>query len=69
MNRPTSDRRSFLIAASAALAGTTQLRPVSPQAQAQDAAKPLYAYVGTFSSPLSDVLPTQVEHVKKQLQL
>ncbi len=29
--------------------------------QAQEAEKPLIAYIGTFSSPLRDVLPTQVD--------
>jgi 6-phosphogluconolactonase (cycloisomerase 2 family) len=33
----------------------------SLQAQPQGVAKPLIAYVGTFSSPLRDVLPTQVD--------
>lgn len=50
--RPT--RRSFL-AASAALAGCTM--PAGSGA----AAGPLVAYVGTFSSPLRDMLPTQVD--------
>ncbi|HEX7899331.1 MAG TPA: lactonase family protein [Planctomycetota bacterium] len=45
-------RRSFL-AASAALAGCAIPRDV--------AAKPLIAYVGTFSSPLRDMPPTQVD--------
>ena len=31
------------------------------QAQSGKAAGPLIAYVGTFSSPLRDVLPTQVD--------
>ena len=53
-------RRSFL-KASLALAGTTSLRTSSHRAQAADAAGPLLAYVGTFSSPLRDVLPTQVD--------
>src|SRR5215218_1781567 len=30
-------------------------------AQTKVAAKPMMAYVGTFSSPLKDVLPTQVD--------
>lgn len=51
-------RRSFL-RASAALAGTTSLG--LPLAQSGEDAKPLLAYVGTFSSPLRDVLPTQVD--------
>jgi len=33
----------------------------SLQAQSSEAAGPLIAYVGTFSSPLRDVLPTQVD--------
>jgi 6-phosphogluconolactonase len=45
-------RRSFLTA-SAALATPTLLRAAEE--------KPLIAYVGTFSSPLKDVLPTQVD--------
>jgi 6-phosphogluconolactonase (cycloisomerase 2 family) len=32
-----------------------------PQAQSGEGARPLIAYVGTFSSPLRDVLPTQVD--------
>ena len=31
------------------------------QARSANAAGPLLAYVGTFSSPLRDVLPTQVD--------
>lgn len=48
------DRRTFL-ASAAALATTAVV-----QAQAKDA-RPLFAYVGTFSSPLKDTLPTQVD--------
>ena len=63
---PDVSRRSFLKAA-AALAATA---PLSGEASAQTAAgsaraagggAPLMAYVGTFSSPLRDVLPTQVD--------
>ena len=63
---PDVSRRSFLKAA-AALAATA---PLSGEASAQTAAgsaraagggAPLMAYVGTFSSPLKDVLPTQVD--------
>src|SRR5262245_21768016 len=50
-------RRSFL-KTSAALAGTTPL--VNGLLRAADP-KPLLAYIGTFSSPLKDVLPTQVD--------
>ena len=45
-------RRSFL-KASAALAAPAFLRAADD--------KPLLAYVGTFSSPLRDILPTQVD--------
>jgi 6-phosphogluconolactonase len=52
-------RRSFL-GASVALAGTTLVPDDLLQAQSKGAG-PLVAYVGTFSSPLRDVLPTQVD--------
>ncbi len=56
MTSRDSSRRSFL-KSSVALAGTAPLlagaRPGS--------AAPLMAYVGTFSSPLRDMLPTQVD--------
>src|SRR5947208_10534144 len=55
-----SSRRSFLKTA-IALAGTTPLMDGLLQAQSEKAARPLLAYVGTFSSPLRDVLPTQVD--------
>jgi 6-phosphogluconolactonase (cycloisomerase 2 family) len=44
-----------------ALAGTTPLLERWLPAPAAEAAGPLLAYVGTFSSPLRDVLPTQVD--------
>lgn len=50
-------RRTFL-KTSAALAGASLLLD---HAIAADAAGPLLAYVGTFSSPLHDILPTQVD--------
>ena len=58
-------RRSFL-KSSVALAGATLLADPSlgaaPEGAApQRAAGPLIGYVGTFSSPLRDVLPTQVD--------
>ena len=53
-------RRSFL-KTSVALAATTRLMDGLLQAQSGAAAGPLLAYVGTFSSPLRDVLPTQVD--------
>ncbi|MDY3559948.1 lactonase family protein [Gemmata sp. JC673] len=52
-------RREFL-----ALSATTAAVPLAggfASAQPQDADAPLIAYVGTFSSPLKDVLPTQVD--------
>ena len=52
---PTPSRRSF-VAAAAAVAATTVLR-----AQPKEATGTLLAYVGTFSSPLRDTLPTQVD--------
>src|SRR2546430_246239 len=53
-------RRSFL-KTSITLAGTIPLMDGLLPAQSGAAAGPLLAYVGTFSSPLRDVLPTQVD--------
>ncbi|MDY0168913.1 MAG: lactonase family protein [Thermoguttaceae bacterium] len=53
-------RRSFL-RTSAALAGTTSLLPGWFRAQAGEAERPLMGYVGTFSAPIHDPLPTQVD--------
>jgi 6-phosphogluconolactonase (cycloisomerase 2 family) len=53
-------RRSFL-KSSAALAGIAGLNAGSARAWAGDDGGPLMAYVGTFSSPLRDTLPTQVD--------
>jgi 6-phosphogluconolactonase (cycloisomerase 2 family) len=53
-------RRSFL-QSSAALAGAAPLVAGLRAARAAEARRPLMAYVGTFSSPLRDVLPTQVD--------
>jgi 6-phosphogluconolactonase len=53
-------RRSFL-KTSVALAGTAPLMAGSRLARSDDADGALIAYVGTFSSPLRDVLPTQVD--------
>src|ERR1044072_7153304 len=61
MIQPNPSRRSFL-KASAALAGASSLlRPEPTPALQAGSAGPLFAYVGTFSSPLRDVLPTQVD--------
>jgi 6-phosphogluconolactonase len=60
MNSLDNSRRSFL-KTSVALAGTTPLMESLLRAQSGEGAAPLVAYVGTFSSPLRDVLPTQVD--------
>ena len=60
MNPLNPSRRSFLNSA-VALAGTAPLMGRQVQAQSAPAKGPLLAYVGTFSSPLRDVLPTQVD--------
>lgn len=60
MTSPEHSRRSFM-KASVALAGTAALLEGGLPAEAQGQARPLLAYVGTFSSPLRDVLPTQVD--------
>jgi len=56
----SSSRRTFL-KSSIALAGMVPVVASLPSALAADANAPLMAYVGTFSSPLKDVLPTQVD--------
>jgi 6-phosphogluconolactonase len=53
-------RRSFLHH-SAVLAGTVPLVTSLTHATANEAGGKLMAYIGTFSSPLKDVLPTQVD--------
>jgi 6-phosphogluconolactonase (cycloisomerase 2 family) len=60
MSQLDRSRRRFL-SACVALAGATSLNTGLLQAQSHDAGRPLLAYVGTFSSPLRDVLPTQVD--------
>src|SRR5439155_20679058 len=57
---PEVSRRSFL-KASALLAGGAPLLARVIEAQSAGGKAPLMAYVGTFSSPLRDVLPTQVD--------
>ena len=49
------------LVASVALAATALLIASLLPTQSSEAAEPLVAYVGTFSSPLRDVLPTQVD--------
>jgi len=53
-------RRSFL-KTFAVFAGTAPVLAAVPRTQAAGGKAPLMAYVGTFSSPLRDVLPTQVD--------
>ncbi len=57
---PDISRRTFL-KASAVLAGSTPLLAAVVKAQSAGRKAPLIAYVGTFSSPLHNVLPTQVD--------
>lgn len=59
-NSPEVSRRSFL-KASATLAGSAPLLAGVVKAQPAGGKAPLLAYVGTFSSPLGDVPPTQVD--------
>ena len=53
-------RRSFLTT-SLGWVGTASLLSGSLRAQSNQVGGPLMAYVGTFSSPLRDMLPTQVD--------
>jgi 6-phosphogluconolactonase (cycloisomerase 2 family) len=57
---PGRSRREFLKAASALTAGAPFLEAAF-QTNSAEAKRPLIAYVGTFSSPLRDMLPTQVD--------
>src|SRR4051794_2344729 len=66
MNALATSRPSYLRATGALAAAALLLLPGcqsrGPAARpAGEAAGPLMAYVGTFSSPLKDVLPTQVD--------
>ena len=58
--RLSLSRRSFL-RTSAALVSASPLVAGLLHAQSETDREPLMAYVGTFSSPLRDVLPTQVD--------
>jgi 6-phosphogluconolactonase (cycloisomerase 2 family) len=53
-------RRSFL-KTTAALAGISPLTAFLGRTQSRQATRSVVAYVGTFSSPLRDTLPTQVD--------
>lgn len=57
--RTATTRRVFLM--SVALAAAVSMPEVTASAQLANGEKPLIAYVGTFSSPLKDMLPTQVD--------
>lgn len=58
---PIDLSRRLLLIVSVALAGTASLLSGLAHGQSTEASEPLLAYVGTFSSPLRDVLPTQVD--------
>jgi 6-phosphogluconolactonase (cycloisomerase 2 family) len=58
---PPGISRRWFLKASSALAGGAPLLADFLKAQSGEARRPLMAYVGTFSSPLRDVLPTQVD--------
>jgi len=60
MQPKPASRRSFL-KTSLALAASASALSHGEQLLAADGDAPLIAYIGTFSSPLSDVLPTQVD--------
>src|SRR3954465_14911054 len=60
MNLPTRSRRSFLKTTSS-LATIASFANVVRSPRTSQAARGLVAYVGTFSSPLRDTLPTQVD--------
>ena len=59
MRHNPDSRREFL--KQSALLATTTLLPSILSAKQMKTNRPLVAYVGTFSSPLRDVLPTQVD--------
>jgi 6-phosphogluconolactonase (cycloisomerase 2 family) len=60
MNQDDLSRRSFL-KRTATLAGISPLTRLLVPTEAGQAMAPVLAYVGTFSSPLRDTLPTQVD--------
>jgi 6-phosphogluconolactonase len=60
MARRNPSRRSFL-KTSTALVGMSPLTDLMPRIGQGEAPRSLVAYVGTFSSPLRDTLPTQVD--------
>lgn len=58
---PTNNPGRLFFKSSVAVVGTILLLVGLFQAQSGETTAPLIAYVGTFSSPLRDVLPTQVD--------
>ena len=60
MTRSLPSRRAFL-KTSTAFMGVSPLATLMPRIPLPDTHGPLFAYVGTFSSPLRDMLPTQVD--------
>jgi 6-phosphogluconolactonase (cycloisomerase 2 family) len=59
--RPSDHSRRSFLTSSVALAGAAPLTAGPADAHPREPDGPLLAYVGTFSSPLGDVLPTQVD--------
>lgn len=57
---PDCSRRSFL-KSTALISGATAVAAGASPALSAEGEKPLIAYVGTFSAPLKDMLPTQVD--------
>src|SRR3982751_6810210 len=60
MNLPTRSRRSFL-RTTASLVAISPFARSAPALRAGQTARGLVGYVGTFSSPLRDTLPTQID--------
>lgn len=60
MTHIVSFRRSSLLT-TVALSAAISLFASTADAQPEESRKPLMAYVGTFSAPLTDMLPTQVD--------
>ncbi len=60
MTRSMPSRRTFL-KTSTGLMGVSPLATLMTRIPSPDSTGPLVAYVGTFSSPLRDTLPTQVD--------
>jgi 6-phosphogluconolactonase len=59
--KPTKTSRRSFLKATAALAGISPVTALLARTERAPGGGPLLAYVGTFSSPLRDTLPTQVD--------